>query len=97
MSEPVKNPGAPLSPRAKPKQPTTWGRPRKNVSPRVVKILGRVMRKSADWCSYVIYAQLVAIVVLALLLAFNTTFVRLFASNGTAFSCEVHTYNESRK
>lgn len=97
MSEPVQRPGATVSARAKPKQPTTWGRPRKNVSPRVVKILGRVMRRSADWCTYVIYAQLIAIVVLALLLTFNTTFVRLFASNGTAFSCEVHTYNESRK
>ncbi|MDM8356510.1 hypothetical protein [Pandoraea communis] len=97
MSEPVQDTGAVLSPRAKHKQPTTWGRPRKNVSPRVIKILGRVMHRSADWCSYVIYAQLAAIVVLVLLLTFNTTFVRLFASNGTAFSCEVHTYNESRK
>ena len=97
MSEPVLDPGATLPARAKPKQPTTWGRPRKNASPRVVKILGRMMRRSADWCSYVIYAQLAAIVVLALLLTFNTTFVRLFAANGTAFSCEVHTYTESRK
>jgi hypothetical protein len=70
-------------------QASTWGNPRRTRTPR----FERLMMEWAKACNAVLFgvaaSGIVAIVILVLVLAFGTQFSRLYASDGSMFSCEI--------
>ncbi|MBR8427259.1 hypothetical protein [Burkholderia cenocepacia] len=78
-----------LSARRTPIQPTTWGNPRVHRTPRFNQQMLGFLRRLNKWLGPLALLEFLIIVTLILMLAFGTQFARLFASDGSMYSCEI--------
>jgi hypothetical protein len=69
---------------------TTWGNPATLRTPRFIRLFGRILWSANRILVGVTICELIVIVGLALYLTYGTTHSRIYASDGTVFSCEVH-------
>ncbi|HEP6430557.1 hypothetical protein [Burkholderia arboris] len=86
-----------VSARRAPVQPTTWGNPRQNRTPRFNKQMLGFLRRLNKWLGPIAIFEFLIIVTLILTLAFGTQFARLFASDGSMYSCEIPLVAGQRK
>lgn len=78
-----------MKPRAR-RRTTTWGNPPTVRTPRFVRLFGLILRSANRILIGVAIFELLLIVGFTLYLTYGTTYSRIYASDGTAYSCEVH-------
>ncbi|KVV07473.1 hypothetical protein [Burkholderia ubonensis] len=86
-----------VAPRRTLVQPTTWGNPRQNRTPRFNKLMLSFLRRLNKWLAPIAIFEFVIIAALILTLSFGTQFARLFASDGSMYSCEIPLVAAQRK
>jgi hypothetical protein len=69
---------------------TTWGNPPALRTPRFVRLYGAALRGAKRILAGVIVIELVTLIGLSLYLTYGTTFSRVYASDGSDRSCELH-------
>ena len=69
---------------------TTWGNPQSFHSPRFLRLFGALLRRAKQILAGLIVFELVILVGLVLYLTYGTTFSRIYASDGSDRSCELH-------
>ncbi|WP_199031658.1 hypothetical protein [Ralstonia sp. ASV6] len=70
-------------------QPSTWGSPRTIRTPQFNKRMRAWLARLNKYLAFVVFAEVAVICALVLWLTFGITFYRVFATDGTMFSCEL--------